>query len=42
MAVLGRLEPFAMVSFRPITVLHWGLAEGPLADHKAVVRTMPP
>ncbi len=39
MADLGRLEPFAMVSFRPGTAVHQGLAQGPLADHKAVVRT---
>ena len=38
MADLGRLEPFAMVSFRPGTAVHGVLGQGPLADRKAAVR----
>ncbi len=38
MAVLGRLEPFAIVSFRPETVIGRGLTECPLVDQKAVIR----
>ncbi len=38
MTDLGRLQPFAIVSFRPETVIHWDHAQGPLADRKAVVR----
>jgi hypothetical protein len=39
MTDMGRLEPFAIVSFRPTTAVCRGLAQGPLADQKAVVRT---
>ncbi len=39
MTYMGRLEPFAIVSFRPGTAVHWDLAQWPLTDRKAVVRT---
>ncbi len=39
MTDLGRLEPFAIVSFRPRTAVHWGHSQWPLTDEKAAVRT---
>ena len=53
MAVLGRLQPFVAVTqsiaiampakgnLRPQTVIHWGLARGPLPDQEAVVGADP-
>ncbi len=38
MTDMGRFEPFAMVSFRPETVIGRGLIECPLVDQKAAVR----
>jgi hypothetical protein len=50
MADLGRLQPFVAVTksiafampakgnLRPLTVVHWSLAQWPLADQKAAVR----
>ena len=39
MAALGRLEPFAIVSFRPETVIQGRRRERRLSDQLAVVRT---
>ncbi len=39
MAGLGRLEPFAMVWFRPKAAVPWSHSQGPLSDQKAAVRT---
>jgi hypothetical protein len=39
MTDMGRLEPFAMVSFRPETAVHWSHSQWLLTDEKAAVRT---
>jgi hypothetical protein len=38
MTDMGRLRPFAIVSFRPETVIGRGLTECPLADQKDAMK----